>query len=753
MNEYFKTAKPVWAEGLSEIKNVTCVFGAEFVRADCATLKIAACNFYRVFLNGKFAGYGPARAPHGFCRVDEYRFTDLRENNRIVIEVAGYNCNSFYALNERPFLQAELVCGNRTVATGAADGFTCKVSHERIRKCPRYSYQRPFTECYDFTLAQSLQKVAAVSAAGGTLLPRGVSYPEYREITAVLVERGGIRYDEALPVYRNRCLVQESIGLYPLAELEVNPNEYLSRLTYEAKAFAPTDAIDAGEYAVYDLGQVKSGFIGLELSSACGCELYVIFDETDSRLHPAQSETMDISYNRNDSLNFVYAKCGAGERAFLTFEPYCLRYVKVIVQSGKVRLKRAFVTEYETPDSRTFRFACADKGLEKVVDAAKNTFAQNVVDLPMDCPGRERAGWLCDAYFTSQAEKLFTGKNTAERNFLENYVLGAHCPSLPKNMIGMCWPADFEDGNYIPNWAMWYVVELCDYVCRSGDTELAEKSKSVVYGLTEYFEKYRNAEGLLENLDGWIFIEWSGAGDAAFVRGVSFPSNMLYAQMLDCAAQLYGDDALAKQADSVRAAVRTYSYNGEFFEDNAVRENGGLQRLGHISETCQYYAFFSHTATKENYPALWQKLIGQFGPDRDVEKTYTNICKSVPFIGNYLRLIMLMRAQEDARILDECKAFFLPMAERTGTLWEHGALYASLNHGFASFAANLIVAALTGFVGVNEKDKTVSVRRKTPVCAFSLTLPLACGEAVVESDGKRVSYVLPPEYKLQFAKN
>jgi len=43
--------------------------------------------------------------------------------------------------------------------------------------------------------------------------------------------------------------------------------------------------------------------------------------------------------------------------------------------------------------------------------AAVETFRQNVLDVYMDCPSRERGGWLCDSFFTSRIEKLLTGSS------------------------------------------------------------------------------------------------------------------------------------------------------------------------------------------------------------------------------------------------------------------------------------------------------------------------------------------------------
>ena len=45
--------------------------------------------------------------------------------------------------------------------------------------------------------------------------------------------------------------------------------------------------------------------------------------------------------------------------------------------------------------------------------------------------------------------------------------------------------------------------------------------------------------------------------------------------------------------------------------------------------------------------------------------------KANAFIGYYLRMELLSLHDEADRLLREMKAFFLPMAEVTGTLWEH----------------------------------------------------------------------------------
>mgnify|MGYP002508843864 CR=1 FL=1 len=72
------------------------------------------------------------------------------------------------------------------------------------------------------------------------------------------------------------------------------------------------------------------------------------------------------------------------------------------------------------------------------------------------------------------------------------------------------------------------------------DEEMRRISRDKVLGLVKFFEKYENEYGLLENLDSWIFIEWSKCNHADYVAGLNFPSNMLWAAALEAAAKLYG---------------------------------------------------------------------------------------------------------------------------------------------------------------------------------------------------------------------
>ena len=141
--------RPVWPEGRASEMNVTVGFRAvlDVKQGDSAALRIAASTLYRAFVNGKFIGHGPARGPHGHYRVDQWDLTGALASgaNIVAIEVAGYNSNSYYLLDQPSFLQAEVTVGETLVAaTGHPDKpFQAAILPERLQKVQRYSFQRP----------------------------------------------------------------------------------------------------------------------------------------------------------------------------------------------------------------------------------------------------------------------------------------------------------------------------------------------------------------------------------------------------------------------------------------------------------------------------------------------------------------------------------------------------------------------------------------------------------------------------------
>ena len=370
----------------------------------------------------------------------------------------------------------------------------------------------------------------------------------------------------------------------------------------------------------------------------------------------------------------------------------------------------------------------------------------------MDCPSRERGGWLCDSFFTARAEYALTGTHQVEDAFLENYARPVSFPDLPDGMVPMCYPADHYDGLYIANWALWLILQTYEYRQRGGDPALIAALEPRLRKVLGFMSRYENSDGLLEDVPGWVFVERSHAND--LTNGVNYPSNMLYSAALRAAGALYGDERLLEKGRRLCQTIRAFSFDGEWFRDQALRRDGVLIPGGEATEVCQYYAFFFRVADRARHPQLYHRLLDEFSPASRAAGAHPQIAPANAFIGNYLRLELLSQAGRSRQIMEEIKTFFAPMAALTGTLWEHMGPCASCDHGFASHAACSLIRDVLGLrrTGVNSLLLHIP---DLPLehCRVVLPLPEGPLEVAGRRSGSAVSprICLPRGYTIQIA--
>ena len=705
---FFENALPVWLCGKVKEKNVTAAFytAVDFF-GGTAVLRVATSGFYRVFVNGEFVTFGPARCAHGFFRVDETKLELEKGVNHIAVEVVNYYTYSYASLRQDGFVQMELSVDGKAVAATGRDGFVGFVLNERLSKIQRYSYQRPMGESYRLSGDVYGWRVGRVSPNAvktdveildeKQLMPRGIAPLKFPTVSPeYLVSEGNfitgvkpLKYKKDRSLYDAGDLNKYTVDGFSEDELEIHLSDETQEWEITEKRdrnepFSGEVTVSNGEFQILSLPSERTGFIAFDIECSETGVFYIAFDET---LRP----NGDVDPNSMQCLNAVRFEVESGQYRFQTVEAVGFKYIKFACTNGRFVIKNIRVIELVCPQPIITEYKGSDPELAEIFSAAVNTFKQTAVDIFMDCPTRERAGWLCDSFFTARTEFLLTGDNAVERNFLENFLLPESFENLPKGMLPMCYPADFVDGSFIPNWAMWFVLELEDYLCRTGDEQFVLRFKSKIYDLLQYFKGFENQDGLLEKLENWVFVEWSKAND--FVQDINYPTNMLYSRMLKAAAKLFDDEKLAEKGERLAEVILKRSFDGEFFHDNEVYVDGKPQLTNERSETCQYYAFFMGIATAESHPKLWNRLLSEFGPDRAEKGTWPEIWPSNAFVGNYMRLELLRQNGLYRQLLDECVGYFGYMARKTGTLWENTYDRASCNHGFASYAARFVLEA------------------------------------------------------------
>lgn len=707
-----KKAQPIWIKGKGQTLNCHAVFTAEVPAGEGLCLHIASTAFYRIFLNEEFIAFGPARTARGYLREDVLPLG--REGGRLLIEACGYYCKSLSTECQPSLLMAEVCKGEEVLLCTGAD-FKGYFPKSRRQKCERYSIQRHFTEIWDYDLAPELLENPMELEGSDyevSLLPRRVPAALYEDIDLLKAAwRGEFSFDESRPYRTLRYSwkkVPKEWGIYEEEELSDQPFRWVWRqkqVVTERDCTLPLN-LSEGEYALFDFGRIEAGFFKTLYESLADSTLVIAFGEL--------FEGEEFSFGSLSGHHVVEVHTAKGDlRDFMTFEPYTMRYCLVMVKKGCIRLKSAGCKTYMF-DARGVMIPEGSETLQGICRAAVRTFAHNAVDLYTDCPSRERAGWLCDSYFTARAEYAITGKTAVEDAFLENYRLFKNDGSYPEGALPDCYPSDIQPAEpfipmgifppsgpkpgevvFIPQWTMWYILEVEEYLLLRGHEEMKEQFRPSIYGLLNFYRRHKNEDGLLEDLPSWNFVEWSKAND--WVRNVNYPTNFLYAAVLDAIDHLYGDESCRKEAEEIRQVAIKQSFNGEYFFDHSIRNVDGKRLLQQdASEACQYYAvlFAGIDMEKEEYAPLKRLILEVFSPKRG-EDTRPEIFPVNAFIGAYLRMDALLKLGAYELLLSDVEGFFGHMSALTGTLWEYREWdKGSHDHGFAAYVYAAVKKAL-----------------------------------------------------------
>jgi alpha-L-rhamnosidase len=566
----------------------------------------------------------------------------------------------------------------------------------KLQKVERFSGQRHFEEVYDLTVGDIFSEANRVELAPVADVPAYLGTAPHPCFDKVDIDeyasRGtfvdGGKDPEKLNRYSwtvERCQrLKDEWGFFDESEIERFPYRKMMRqvLTKTEDGAKLPVTLKAGEYALIDVNKIYAGFLRIDVKANEKSNVYLAYSELCTR------DNFEFS-NMNCQNVIEYELPKGFDREIMSFEPYTCRYAVVMVNEGEITLCGFGITKYEFDRRAMIHREFKDSELEAIYRAGARSFSHNAVDIYMDCPSRERAGWLCDSVFTSRAEYYLTGDTKIEDVFLENFRLFKKTSVMPEGMLPECYPGDIED-TFIPQWAMWYMLEVYEYLTERNKKIDKELFRQSLYGLVKFFAQYENADGLLQNLPSWNFVEWSKANE--WVQDVNYPTNFLYAESLDRVGKLFSDSALCEKAQKTRATTIEKSFNGKVFIDNAVKDENGVPRnTENFSECGQYYAilFGGIDINDEKFAYIKKQVFEGFAEMKENSETFTYV-DILP--GFYLKMWTLMKLGYKEHLTKMIKDFFGEMIDLTGTLWEYKPTRrkGSYDHGFASYA---VVAA------------------------------------------------------------
>ena len=720
----FSKAKAVWGENLKNQWNQFVGFFSEIEVPvkQTITIKIAARSYYRLYVNGEMKANGPARSAQGYCRIDRISL-EAEDSMKIAVEVTALNKPEKYCNDctlEPGMLALEIENEKGEIISYTGDQ-TWKYKELLYRRSlvETMSHSRGIVEwydldtnSYDWLMGNSELESPILVEEDIHYLERHAGYASYQPVSMDTLEnisdvKSG-EGDSGFVLFLAKYFNPKYYEMIP------EENHFLENLRKEEEAFF------TGKYeldrkngrkiihitpgkapAAVTFGRDKTelGFLKLDVTVSEECCMDVI---NADHLH-FTGEFKSNTYAARYCLK-------PGKYHLITFEPKLTRYVKVIFRTtGNVSMEYPELLDYSYNDEKEGFFSCSDGDLNAIYEAARRTLRLSTLDIFMDCPQRERGGWLCDSLFSARGAWQMFGDLRVEHDFIENFML-TDGKQKWHGFFPEVYPGckSSEDAVGITTWSFWLLEEVYEYYQRSGDREFIDACQERIRCFVNGMLDLRGKSGLLEGMKDQ-FVDWSLSNQSFCLEPINIPTNCLAVNALEKMAELYDQPEWKKAAEKMRFIIEHiepgipgYGGNG----DCAVYENNKVQRGNCLTESGAAYEIWA------GFHGNDKKYLNSFVNTMGYSPKYRsnpNYGKSNLFIGLIVRFDILARLGKTETLVKELKDVYLDeLRDGSGTFFENYNAFSGC-HGMNGVAGVWLTNKVLGLGEPLELYKTVKI--------------------------------------------
>lgn len=417
-------------------------------------LRISADDHYKLWINGTFAGQGPAPAWPEKYYYNEIDITPFFRPGKNVLAVHLYYqglVNRVWNSGDGRFaLAAQLVCGN-TGEEVLPLMWRYKISEAYSGRT--IGYETQFLEDFDSRRWDAGWNLADFDDSRWEPM-EAAEWADYKLIK---------QHTEMLTVYRREPeVIKKEDGCW---SVDIG-REITGSLCIKASG-------PPGEKVEILCGEEREEDGSVRFDMRCGCcyrEIWTL-DGGICELEPY------------DYKGFRYGEIRFGSR------------VEILEVCAEVR-------HYPIEDALC-TLKTTDEKLAGIFSICKNAVKYGTQEAYLDCPTREKGQYLGDAVITSRSHVWLTGKTDMLRKCIDQFALTEKiCPGLMAVAPGafMQEIADFS--------LLWSQLLLTDHVF-TGDREFLRKYYETAKGIVHYFTGYEDEKGLLDQVsEKWNLVDW-----------------------------------------------------------------------------------------------------------------------------------------------------------------------------------------------------------------------------------------------------
>ena len=458
LNLYHKEHEPIeMPVHPPELKNVHMLVRKTFVMPAfrSCTLRIAADDYYKLYINGRFVAKGAANGYHFqyyYNELDVSAFLHEGENT-IAVEVyyPGLVNRVWNSGDLRQGMVADLISDGeillRTDGTWKYTNSRAYTSQETI------GYQTQFVEDYDSNLEETNW--------------RECGFDDTEWDACAVRETDYTFCDKPVPV----------VSVYPFKPVIIKKSED-GRLFY-----------DFGHELVGMLRITARGKKGDRVRILCGEEL---------------SAPFVVRYQMCCNCDYEeYWTLGEGTCSLEQYDYKAFRYV-CLEPDASVEILSLSVDVCHYPfDDDACSLQCSDTILQQVFELCKNGVKYGCQDVYTDCPSREKGQYAGDLTVSSASQVYLTGDLRLFKKAVGDQTASQKiCPG-----IMAVTPGSFMQE--IADYSLQFPILVLRYYQHTGDLDFLREMLPVCQRMLDYFRQYRRPDGLLEQVDGkWNLVDW-----------------------------------------------------------------------------------------------------------------------------------------------------------------------------------------------------------------------------------------------------
>ena len=272
------------------------------------------------------------------------------------------------------------------------------------------------------------------------------------------------------------------------------------------KTYTPVKIVRHEDRIFVDFGTNMAGFVSWRLKGTPDTTIEIRYSE--KRTADGNAAVLSEHYPCYNKYTFA---TDAVEEYTPSFMHTGFRCVEIYGYDGPLDENSITAVSIHSDVVDGSRFTCSDPVVERLNETARKSFLSNMVNIPTDCPERERRGWTADAYAVCEAECVNFSALTFYRQWLEsmrdcqrgNGWIPVELPLSSDDCIDVNWPAAA-------------VLIPYDLYTQYGDASIIEEFYPMMCGWVSLLEQlcdeeYRLCDAFMSYKD-WICRDPAGSG-------------------------------------------------------------------------------------------------------------------------------------------------------------------------------------------------------------------------------------------------